>query len=696
MALSTRFALACVLVACGSSGDGGDPIDAGPGLCTGPGDCDDGRYCNGAEVCMPGGPASDVRGCAAGPAPCDEGACDEDRDECTSSCVDADGDGAEDAACGGTDCDDTDADVFPGATEVCDAAGRDEDCDPTTFGARDVDGDGFFDQACCNGSTCGRDCDDARAGTNPAVPEVCDELDNDCNGTVDEGLLQSVFIDADRDLHGDPERPISACPGLPGTSASSLDCDDTDPFINGPQFEVSDGADNDCDDRIDEDPRAVLWFPDADGDRYGDPTGETVLSSSVVDGHSLIGNDCDDTSSAISPVAEERCNGRDDDCDGRADFVVAINDFEDDDGDGVPDAACAGAGGDCDDGDPGAFPGAAELCENGRDDDCDGDVDEGCDAAPPEDFATDCASGCAVPFDLGSAGALGGLTRVCGEVPVADFDAPEFDFATACAGSTLGEIAVQASVWHTVNEGICEDRFSTSFDAASGRVGIHSCNRDRLGVGGYDFVEEGGRRFLYVRVDGAPVVPVLELVGGDVASAVRPCSVSVGVDGVCATGSVSFPPFPGPSDVALGLRGTWLRCNDGTLSADPTATELAALCTGAREDFSSAAPGRVVIFSAGERSEYEFSGGASDTSPMAESCNRPARSIAGDRLQLWNAFDGVVAVETETIRTVSGGSDRYLVRTTLTDPPEAFVEVTLGTFTDPCETAPPLDFSLPE
>ncbi len=699
MSLTTRCAarlsLVSLLFACGSPPAGGEgTLDAGRTLCTGPADCDDGLYCNGPEVCMPGGSASDARGCAAGTPPCEASACDEDLQECTSSCVDVDGDGAEDVACGGTDCDDADADVFPGATEVCDAAGRDEDCDPTTFGERDLDGDGFFDQACCNGSTCGRDCDDARAGTNPAVPEVCDELDNDCNGTVDEGLLQSVFIDADRDLHGDPDRPLMACPGIPGTSASSLDCDDTDPFINGPQPEVSDGVDNDCDERIDEDPRAVLWFPDVDGDRYGNPRGETVLSSSVVPGHSLLGNDCDDTSSAISPVADEVCNGRDDDCDGRADFVIAINDFEDDDGDGVPDAACAGAGGDCDDRDPGVFPGAAEACGNGRDDDCDGEVDEGCDAAPPEDFATDCGGGCSVPFDLGSAGALDGRTAVCGDVPRATFMDPGFAFGAACDGASVGDIVFQGSVWHTVTGGVCADRFSLSFDAAAGRVGRHSCNRDRLGLGNLGYVEEAGRRFLFLDVEGAPAVTVLEIVGGDVASAVAPCAMSVVVDGVCTTGAVSFPPFPGPSDVAAGLRGEWLGCNDGALPDDPTATDLAVLCDGAVDDFGSGAPARIMILTAGLRSEYDFALGATDTEPLADRCNQPARSAAGDRLQVWNAFDGVIAVESPRLRVVTGATRTYLLETPVQEERRAWVRVTLDPFTDPCASVA-LDFTVP-
>jgi hypothetical protein len=86
---------------------------------------------------------------------------------------DMDGDGSFDVACGGDDCDDTDARRHPRAVEVCDPAGLDEDCNPATFGDRDADGDGFVSHTCCNlrddGTlNCGTDCDDSRAYVNSA------------------------------------------------------------------------------------------------------------------------------------------------------------------------------------------------------------------------------------------------------------------------------------------------------------------------------------------------------------------------------------------------------------------------------------------------------------------------------------------------------------------------------------------------
>jgi hypothetical protein len=100
-------------------------------------------------------------------------------------CPDLDGDGHTDLACGGDDCDDGNASRYPGATEVCDL--DDEDCDDTTLGT-DGDGDGFVPTACCNGSTCGTDCNDTDSNVHPGATEVCDGFDNDCDVSVDEGV----------------------------------------------------------------------------------------------------------------------------------------------------------------------------------------------------------------------------------------------------------------------------------------------------------------------------------------------------------------------------------------------------------------------------------------------------------------------------------------------------------------------------
>ncbi|MEZ4247637.1 MAG: putative metal-binding motif-containing protein [Polyangiales bacterium] len=383
-----RLALALVLLAaCGCGDDDATPLDAALSCAD---RCDDGLYCNGVETCD----ERDV--CRGGAPPCAEGArCVEAEDTCVTSCEtpDADGDGVEARECGGEDCDDSDDSVYPGATEVCDPEGVDEDCDPSTFGDRDVDGDGEISYRCCNGERCGRDCDDTREAATPGAVEVCNLRDDDCDGSVDEEVALNGFADRDGDLHGDPDAPLSGCAGWAGITSSNLDCDDENPARHGAQVEVRDGVDNDCDTRVDEMPGEVVWYRDADGDGFGDARVATVRSDAPVEGHVLLGTDCDDSDAARSPITAERCNGRDDDCDPRSTYPLGRNDDEDDDRDGWPDARCpdvAAADRDCDDEDPSVHPRAAERCD-GRDQDCDGTVDEACDV--PVDAGVD-AGGC--------------------------------------------------------------------------------------------------------------------------------------------------------------------------------------------------------------------------------------------------------------------------------------------------------------
>lgn len=373
--MHARLALASIaavaILGCGQSPeterDSGSDRDA-QSVCGTDADCDDGVFCNGAERCAPDSGA-DARGCIAGDPPCPS-TCDEASTTCGGCDVapDADGDGHLAIACGGNDCDDTDANRYPGNTEVCDPDDRDEDCDPATFGVRDLDGDFYPDAACCNEASdgtrrCGTDCDDTRPDRHPGLAEACDATDNDCDGEIDEGLEATFYRDADMDGHGNAAEPISGvCAAPAGYVANDTDCNDASAASNPGAPEVCDGIDNDCDTMVDEDTITMSWYVDADGDGWGSATEPAIDSCRPIAGRVTTVGDCDDTNAGRNPGLAEVCDGiGDNDCN------PATNPF-DADLDGHDRADCGGS--DCDDTDPTRYPLAPDLCD-GIDNDCD-------------------------------------------------------------------------------------------------------------------------------------------------------------------------------------------------------------------------------------------------------------------------------------------------------------------------------------
>ncbi len=132
--------------------------------------------------------------------------------------LDADGDGF--AAC--DDCDDLDSGANPGATEICDAV--DNDCDgQVPDDELDLDDDGFGE---CDGTAFGGDCDDLEPEAHIGLLESCgDDIDNNCDGVVDESCLTQDDIDAavDQALADQPAGCSSVgTKNLPGSSAPWL------------------------------------------------------------------------------------------------------------------------------------------------------------------------------------------------------------------------------------------------------------------------------------------------------------------------------------------------------------------------------------------------------------------------------------------------------------------------------------------
>ncbi len=308
----------------------------------------------------------------------------------------------------GGDCDDANPDVSPGDVELCD--GLDNDCDaevdepdaadaPTWFIDSDGDGSGTttFTVVQCDApagyADDPYDCDDTLSNTYPGATEYCDGADDDCDGEIDEDSAidaSNWYADADSDGFGDGTAPRTACSQPAGHVSDATDCDDTDATEFPGADEYCDGDDDDCDGDTDENSAvdASSWYPDDDGDSYGDVlSGVTACDPPV--SYIADGNDCDDTDATEFPGADEYCDGDDDDCDGDTDensAVDAVLFYADSDSDNYGDAAtstraCTRPTGyvlddtDCDDTDSATHPGADEYC-GGGDEDCDGETDE--------------------------------------------------------------------------------------------------------------------------------------------------------------------------------------------------------------------------------------------------------------------------------------------------------------------------------
>jgi len=296
-----------------------------------------------------------------------------------------------------SDCNDVNGTVFPGSIELCNSL--DDNCNSLVDEGiqntyyLDADGDSFGTnsvsvQACSipmGYSMNNIDCNDSDAGIQPAASEICNLLDENCNGQIDEGVQIAFYADYDNDNYGSQNIFIMACTPPNGFVTNSSDCNDSNAAINPSISEICNLSDENCNGQIDEGVQ-LEFYADSDNDSFGSSS-NTILACSLPIGYVTNATDCDDSDDYIQPGAIELCNSIDDNCNNQVDENILFNIYyEDEDGDsfGNPNSTISyctlpfgyvANNADCDDTNPDISPLGSEVC-NLADDNCNGQIDE--------------------------------------------------------------------------------------------------------------------------------------------------------------------------------------------------------------------------------------------------------------------------------------------------------------------------------
>ncbi len=237
-----------------------------------------------------------------------------------------------------TDCNDADMLVYPTATDICNSFDDncngliDEDALFITY-YLDFDADGYgdagYDSVSCSVITGyvenDLDCNDLDAVISPDAPELCNDIDDNCNVLIDDGIaIYTYYADVDGDSYGDPLTSIDTCAvGITGYVNNNLDCNDALASIFPGAEEICNYLDDDCDGIVDDNLAYTRQYEDADGDLYGNLAQDT-LACLDIPGYVVDSTDCNDENPNIYPGAMEILNGLDDDCDGVSDEGLDI------------------------------------------------------------------------------------------------------------------------------------------------------------------------------------------------------------------------------------------------------------------------------------------------------------------------------------------------------------------------------------